>query len=231
LDPLARDWIDQRWHWLTDEFSSELMIDSPTVLPTNEFFPDPYDASDEAVRALTDRVCDYMRVSRHLVDIEFYSESNRPDFVNEHGQAIGGTAGLYDEGARYTIHLERAQRAEPMILVGTIGHELAHARLLGENRMSYDAFDNELVTDLTVVFHGLGIFLANAPRHWESDATVWPGTDKYKPEYMTAGMFGYALALRSWLREEPIPPPWRKFLKRSIRAEFDAAARFLTRAT
>jgi hypothetical protein len=97
---------------------------------------------------------------------------------------------------------------------------------MGENRVSGDAFDNELLTDLTVVFHGLGIFLANSPRYWESDATVWPNTSSLKPEYMTTPMYAYALALRSWLREEPFPA-WRKHLVPGVRAEFKQAFKFL----
>jgi hypothetical protein len=116
-----------------------------------------------------------------------------------------------------------------MHLVGTVAHELAHVRLLGDNRISADAYDNELTTDLTVVFHGLGIFLANAPRHWQSDAGVWPGTKVFKPEYMTTPMYAYALALRCWLREEP-SPSWQKHLKSGIRAEFKQAMKFLWKA-
>ena len=157
------------------------MIDSPTVLPTAVFFPGPYDGSEAAVRTLVDRVCEYMHVSPDLVDLAFYSEPNRAEFVNEDGFVIGGSAGLYEEGDRCRISLEENQFGRPMELVGTIAHELAHARLLGENRIPFDAIDNELLTDLTVVFHGLGIFLANVPRHWDSDATVWRGTDSYKP--------------------------------------------------
>jgi hypothetical protein len=224
---MTREWIEKRWRWLTDEFGSDLMIESATVLPTNEFFPDEYNPRDEdTVRALFDRVCEYMHVPRDLVDLELFSEDRRPHMVNEHGHALGGAAGLYEEGARTKIKLEHNQLAEPMVLVGTIAHELAHVRTLGEDRISPDAFDNELVTDLTVVFHGLGIFLANHPRHWHSDATCWPGTDVYKPEYMTTPMYGYALALRCWLREEGIPR-WLSHLNRDVRAEFKASLRFL----
>ena len=228
VDPVTRDWIDRRWRWLTDEFGSDLMIDSPTVLPTAEFFPDVYDPADEVtVRALLERVCDGMHVSRHLVDWEFFSEDRRPELVNSEGHALGGAAGLYEESERFTIRLERRQLEEPMQLVGTAAHELAHVRLLGESRISPDAFDNELLTDLTTVFHGYGLFLANVPRHWQSDATRWPGTDLYKPEYMTTPMYGYALALRTWLREEPTPPPWLRYLASAPRSEFKQAMRFL----
>jgi hypothetical protein len=202
------------------------MLDAPTVLPTAEFFPDPYDASDDAVGTLVDRVCEYMHVPRRLVDLDFFSEHDRPGFVDEAGHAIGGVAGLYHAGYRHTIRLERAQFHNPMHLVGTVAHELAHARTLGENRCSPDEFDNEILTDLTVVFHGLGVFLANAPRHWHSDAGTWPGTDVFRPEYMTTPMFGYALALRCWLREEPMPK-WKRQLSPGVRSEFKSALKFL----
>src|SRR5688572_1324138 len=192
VDPTTRQWIDQRWKWLTNEFGSDLMVGSPTILPTNEFFPDRYDErDDDSVRMLLNRVCEYMQVPVDLVDWKIFSDEGRPQTVNRDGHEIGGAAGLYQEGERFAISIERDQRADAMHLVGTAVHELAHARLLGENRISADAFDNELLTDLTVVFHGLGIFLANVPRHWQSDTAVWPGTDLYKPEYMTGAMYGY----------------------------------------
>jgi len=124
------------------------------------------------------------------------------------------------------IHLETSQLTEPMTLVGTIAHELAHLRLLGERRIDDDVFDNELLTDLTVVFHGMGIFLANAPRAWESDFTTWPGTEANRPEYMTQAMFGYALALAAWFRNER-KPPWAKHLQMDARASFKQGLRYL----
>ena len=113
-----------------------------------------------------------------------------------------------------------------MSLVGTLAHELAHQRLLGEDRIMSEVFDNELLTDLTVVFKGLGIFLANVPRSWDGDHSTWPGTALRKPEYMTGPMFGYALALLAWVRGED-RPDWQKHLRFGVRGEFRQALRFL----
>ena len=81
-----------------------------------------------------------------------------------------------------------------MGLVGTMAHELAHVRLLGESRIMREEFDNELLTDLTTVAFGLGVFLANTPRNWDSHLEKWPDSDLNRPEYMSPPMFGYALA-------------------------------------
>lgn len=113
-----------------------------------------------------------------------------------------------------------------MELVGTMAHELAHHRLLGEERLDDDEFDNELLTDLTVVFHGLGIFLANIPRAWESGFTNWPDTATSRPEYMTQPMFGYALAHAAWFRQER-KPHWAAHLRPDARASFKQGLRHL----
>jgi hypothetical protein len=227
VDAMTKQWIDGRWRWLTDQFGKELANDSPTVLPTAEFFPDHYDRSEQAVRTLVDRVCGFMSVSPSVIDLEFFNNANLPRFVNEDGFAIGHPAGTYHKGdSRFVIRIEQGQFERPMTLVGTVAHELAHLRLLGEGRITNDVFDNELLTDLTVVFHGMGIFLANCPRHWDSHVTTWPGTKTPMSRYMTTPMYGYAIALRCWLRNEP-RPAWRKYLKPAVRAEFRQALRFL----
>jgi hypothetical protein len=115
-----------------------------------------------------------------------------------------------------------------MSLVGTIAHELAHVRLLGEERIRPTVFDNELLTDLTVVYHGLGIFLANVPRTWESHLTYWPGTDALQTEYMHQAMFGYALAHMAWIRSER-KPEWSRHLRPDARASFKQGLDYLWR--
>lgn len=227
VDHHAKAWIERRLQWLADEFGQGVFARRAPILPLHEFFPDPYDASDESVRLLLDRVCGYMDADPALVDVELFTNRGEVWLVNERGQYLPREAGLYDaQSHRTVIHLETSQLGEPMVLVGTMAHELAHLRLLGEYRISDDAFDNELLTDLTVVFHGLGIFLANAPRAWRSDFSTWPGTDARRPEYMTHPMYGYALAHAAWFRNER-KPYWAKYLRMDARSSFKQGLRYL----
>lgn len=227
VDPAAKEWTEERFGWLAEQFGLDVFTRRAVILPAEDFFPDEYNASDESVRALLDRVCIYMDADPQRVELELFTDRADFSLVNDRGQYMPGEAGLYDEGShKTTIHLEASQLAEPMTLVGTMAHEIAHLRLLGEQRISADAFDNELLTDLTVVFHGLGIFLANVPRAWESDFTTWPGTDVRKPEYMTQPMFGYALAHAAWFRNERTPK-WSRYLSMGARACFKQGLRYL----
>jgi hypothetical protein len=227
VDPITREWIEHRWRWLSKEFGGDTMIDSPNVLPTEQFFPDKYDRSEDAVRVLVDRVSEYMGVASSQIDLQFYNNVRRPYLINEDGHGIGEAVGTYHQGdSQFVIRIEKAAFEESSKLVATVAHELAHIRLLGEGRISRKEFDNELLTDLTTVFFGMGIFTANSPGYHLSKSTTWPGTDVQKPEYMTTPMYGYALAYRCWLREESLPK-WRKHLGSGVRAEFKQVLRFL----
>ncbi|MGL4420159.1 MAG: hypothetical protein ACRCZF_05815, partial [Gemmataceae bacterium] len=171
--------------------------------------------------------CGYMDVVPDLVTLKLVAVAGKIDLVNEAGLALPDAAGTYEEGdSKFIIRLDQSGLADPMSLVGTIAHELAHARLLGESRISHTVYDNELLTDLTVVHYGLGIFLANVPRTWDSQYTKWPDTDLLKPEYMTAPMFGWAMAHLAWFRAEE-KPEWARYLNSSARANLKQGLRYL----
>ncbi len=226
-DASAKNWIEERLEWLAVEFNDSAFTGRTVVLPTPEFFPDPYDSSKKAVRMLLDRVCGYMDMVPELVALKFIKNKTSIYLVNEDGHAIPDAAGTYHEGRnKFVIRIDQSGMEDQMSLVGTIAHELAHVRLLGESRIMRDVFDNELLTDLTVVHFGLGIFLANAPRHWDAHYTKWPDTDLKKPEYMTPPMFGWALAHIAWFRDDH-KPGWARHLNSSARTNMMQGLRYL----
>ncbi len=226
-DPAAKAWLEKRLRWLSEQFEDSAFSGLPVVLPTRHFFPDPYDGSQASVRRMLDRVCRYMDVEPDRVVLKLVSRAGKVEMVNDAGRYLPDAAGTYrPSGENSVITIDRADLDPPINLVGTMAHELAHVRLLGERRIKSSVFDNELLTDLTVVFMGLGIFLANSPRAWHSQLSKWPGTTLNKPEYMTAPMYAYALAHLAWFRDEP-RPAWAKHLLWHFRPEFRQALRYL----
>jgi hypothetical protein len=226
-DPAAKRWVEERLRWLAGEFDGGAFGGGPVVLPTPEFFPDPYDGSKKSVRRLLYRVCEFMGVAPGLVELRFVADAGKIWLVNDAGHYLPGAAGTYEEGEhQFLIRIDKSGLDDPMGLVGTMAHELAHVHLLGEGRLPADSFDNELLTDLTVVHFGLGIFLANTPRNWESQYSKWPGRDLLKPEYMTPPMFGWALAHLAWFRGED-RPGWAKHLSSGARANLRQGLRYL----
>lgn len=228
VDPAAKRWIEGRLHWLSGQFGHETFTRRAVILPTADFFPDPMDGTEASVRKLLDQVCGYMDVDSDAVTLQLFTNRTELWLVNDSGKYLpNGFAGLYDHrDGRTVIHIETTELMNLANLVGTMAHELAHLRLMGENRVTGDEYDNELLTDLTAVFHGFGIFLGNCPRNWEGQYSTWPGTALRRPEYMSLPMFAYALAHAGWCRGQT-KPEWTPFLSLAMRSCLKQGLRYL----
>jgi len=199
----------------------------PLVFPTDDFFPEHYDYTQDAARVLMRRVCTYIGVSYESVILRVTKNSRRTWFVNHAGQYLPHAAGTFEAArGKYIITIDADELATPKNLIGTFAHEMVHARLLGERRLNSRAFDNELLTDLTAFALGFAVFLANSPRNWDSQNSRWPGTSLSRPEYMTPPMFGYALAHLAWFEGER-HPAWVAYLGPASKADFAQGVRFL----
>jgi len=220
-DPAAKRWMEDRLKWLAKQFGLHILLEAPVILPTAEFFPDPWDGSPKAVRRMFRRVCGYMHVNPDHMDLTLFDDKPFMDTMR---------AGTWQPSDTYgksgSVHLDRGGVYRPADLVGTMAHELAHQRLLGEGRFDPDTFDNELLTDLTAVYHGFGVFLANNPRKSTGELGYWPGTKLFMPEYLSEPMLGYAMAHVAWFRDEEWPQ-WAKHLRWAPRAVFKQGLRYL----
>jgi hypothetical protein len=228
-DPAAKRWLEDRLQWLSRQFGLHILLERPIILPTDAFFPDAYDGSPKTVRRLFRRVCTYMEVDPEAVEIQLYTDRT-PGSVVAIDPTRGFAAGTWHGGQgpwqKGIIRIERSALDRPADLIGTMAHELAHQRLLGEGRADAASFDNELLTDLTAVYHGFGVFLANNPRKSTGELGYWPGTKLRRPEYLSEPMLGYAMAHIAWCRDED-RPGWAKALRWAPRAVFKAGLRYL----
>src|SRR5438105_2840011 len=87
-------WVERRMLWLADRFGADRLLSARVVLPTDEFFPDPYRADPDSARRRLDRMCDYMGADPGPIALEV-----RPD------QEMPGAAGHYDPGGGLTIRV------------------------------------------------------------------------------------------------------------------------------
>jgi hypothetical protein len=210
--------------WLVSQFGRDRLLDGKVILPTEEYFPAPYDQSEGGARILLDQVCGYMDVDPASVDLFFYSERQQVVLNIEVVRPEGGTAGLYrEQNARTTISLEISRLADPISVVATFAHELCHAHLLGAGRISPKEDDHEPLTDLATVYFGMGIFVANATLRDKSyHVGNWEGWSISRQGYLTAPILAYALALFAWLRRET-QPGWAGYLRLDVRSPFREA--------
>jgi len=215
LDTAEKAWVELRMNWLSAKLGQQRLLHATVMLPTPEFFPDELDGSAEDASKVFRRLCNHVKVDPQ--DILLSVESN---------PAMTGAAGLYIQEIPPRILVNEFELSDSESLVAILAHELAHHRLMGEQRVSGEEFDNELLTDLTTVVLGLGLFLARSPRNWRSQYFKWEATDFNRTEYMSPPMFGHALAHLAWF-ENDRRPHWIRHLPYEARHSLKQAIRYL----
>jgi tetratricopeptide (TPR) repeat protein len=202
--------------WLVDQFGIERLLSTKVILPTAEFFPDPYSPTPQSARSLLDRVCGFMGVKPEQIELDFYSPE------------AGNTAGLYDRTAeRAKVWLEVSDVEDPGPVVAVMAHEVAHHLLLGEGRLTGEKEDHEPLTDLLTIFLGFGLFTTKSLlRETNFTAGNWNYSKWQRRGYLSFPACGYALAIFARNRQET-NPAWADYLRADVKDVFAAGARFL----
>jgi hypothetical protein len=230
--PVEQQWIDRSMDWFVTEFGTD-RLHGEVVLPTDDYFPGTYHGSREDIETVLYRLCRHMDIDPARVELELFASYDDPDLsghvpISTAGSDVAGHHLLRD--GRSVVGIRDDQTRRPMALVATIAHELGHALLLGEGRISPEREDHEPLTDLLTVFFGLGIFGANAAFDYSQEVR---GGYRYSGAsrlgYLTEPMYGYGLARYAWLRSEA-RPAWAAYLDSNPRAFFKRGLRYLARS-
>jgi hypothetical protein len=103
-------------------------------------------------------------VDRARIDLRFY-ESPSADVVAAAFNPVlhrEYALGAYQElDGRIDIWLETTSLREPASVVATLAHELGHVHLLADGHCDATTEDHEPLTDLLVVYFGMGLFVAS----------------------------------------------------------------------
>jgi hypothetical protein len=237
-----RQWVDNGFRRLEKILGRRRMLEATVILPTAEYFPDPYDRSQAAAEKLFQRVCGYMRVDRSGIELHIFPDETqelRTILPYWHGNS-GGCAGFYshDRGGdhdeagdepRMLVALRSTQLQDPLSLVATMAHELGHVILLGGGLMNPKTPDHEPMTDLLTVFLGLGIFNANsATRFQQRQDERRYSWSMQRLGYLPEEVYGYALAKFAIERAEE-KAVWTKHLSTNIRAYYKRSLSWLAK--
>jgi hypothetical protein len=212
----TKTWVERRMLWLAERLGIHRLANCQVVTPTDEFFPDRYDADYPSVRLCLDRMCGYMGVDPGAITLEVL-----PD------EALPNAAGLYEMRTRGNVCIAQSQLADPARLMATLAHEIAHEILLRGAHLTGTESDHEYITDLLTAFLGVGIFGANATirtSSWHGGGMSWWSISRLG--YLSSIEFGYALALVAFVRRE-VAPAWARHLRTDARKTLSAGLRFL----
>ena len=232
LDEETRLWLDEAMFWLFDTFGDEAVKSRKILTPTHEDLPITFDGQYATAEKALEIIADQMEIDIKEVKLDFYVEGHTQ---MSSGTRSGGamfmqpvegesySGGKYwgrQEDGKYHIWLEARKLNQPLELMATLAHELAHIKLLGEGRVEEN---NEPLTDLTTIVFGLGIFNANASFQYKQETgySAWS-----KLGYLTQMEWGYALAFFAYMRGER-EPEWINHLSTNIKSDFKKSINYI----
>lgn len=220
LNTWEKTWTETRWLWLMDRLGRDRLLKAQVITPTDEHFPDEYSGRPDQVRALLDRLCFHLGLDPLKIDLDVCTDEQLPN-----------AAGQYVPGERPLIRVAYSQLAQPSYLLATLVHELAHELLIGGGHEVAELWDHEWITDLAMVYVGMGIFGANGTlfEHYFTAGQVSSWTIG-RQGYLPSRIFGYALALFAWLRGES-RPAWAEHLRLDALAAISTGMKFLASST
>lgn len=224
-----KTWIDEDLNWLRTEFGEEHFMEINTITPTEDYFNRTFDGTEKDAEYILERTKELMKIEDVEIKLDFFSDSpvemadgtilTTPANIDGSWESASGTYEETEKGA--VISIEKEQLKNPISLIATISHELAHQILLGENRIDEN---DELLTDLTAITYGFGIFIGNSRFHFSSKEFGWQSSSQgYLPEQIIA----YTMAWLSNERNEEID--YSKFLNKSMKKYFDQSFEYLSK--
>jgi hypothetical protein len=230
VDEESKRWLESLFCWLLEEFGENVVKNTLVVLPDDDYFPHKFSSKREDIEILFDTVCEYMETTSEGFELVFYQNE---DEKLKHSlpywrSSTKDAAGFYrEEDDKYVVGLKLEEQVNPENLIATMAHEIAHARLLGEKRISHKNKNHEYLADLTTIIFGMGIFNANSAfnfsQHTSSRTIGWQAS---RQGYLSEEQFGYALAMFAYVRCEK-SPGWAKFLKIGVKHHFTNSSKYL----
>ncbi len=88
--------------WISSTFGADSMRRCPVILPTQEFFPDPYEADEDSAERIFSRVCSYLKVDRKRVTLRM--------IAGQHDDRGGASSFSPREGPRERTKVVRVSR-------------------------------------------------------------------------------------------------------------------------
>lgn len=205
------DFQIETYKWLLQNFGGKQFYESKElILPTEAFFPVKNDRSDKSVRQLFELVKKYAGLSNwpcklHKQEIDAEHRVAELLTIKNVEENPLGTFSL-DENYEAVITYNPKLAANPMQMVATISHELAHYLTNTAMEPPPGGWDNwEFATDIAATFLGFGIFQANSAfNFYQFNEAGIQGWQTSGGGYLSEAEHSYALAIFLRLKDIPL---------------------------
>lgn len=229
LDAERRHYFEHNLLWLKHTFPKPTIHKRKVYSPIASDFPIDWKKREETAHDLLSIVCKAMNIHPLEIQLEFFSNGRKMVDMGSYFEIVNSepntfeAAGEYfgkNENGKYLVALEEGLLQFPDNLIATLIHELAHVKLMGHAKMDYN---DEMLTDLTTVFFGFGIFNANTAFQFNRSNEGWSWRDL---GYLKIDEWAYALALYACFRKES-NPEWVQHLNPTIKKLFKKSTEYI----
>ena len=134
-------WIALSYDWFEKAFAKKLN-EQEIYLPNKSFLGFEFTGTEDDAISIVEIVADKLGVQDSSIEVYFFEEFQPMEFTDE------GVYSNYEEGSQlaeglyskvvdgiYEIGIEKTLLKDPIKLIATVAHELAHIKLLGEDRL------------------------------------------------------------------------------------------------
>jgi len=223
--PSADDqaWLINALALLLRSRGTHQFLSMPLVEPTPKFFPDPWSFSAEGLDRVVRRLMQYADLGSLEVRVGTFTD---PGFVSAKHDlgATHSVAGVFlglESGCVYFAFNEYAP-ADAAFMAGVMAHEVAHAyRAFHQLSDDTDRDREEWLTDVTGVYLGFGVLLANNSYRYRTQGEVVGARSHHswsahRVGYLSPQAFAYLLAIQ--MEARGLYGPERKRLLNELEA-------------
>ena len=233
VTPDDKVWIESNFEWMMHQYGVKPLLRVPITTAQGPFSR-YHNRIAESLQYYMEEVCVYMDVDPDDVALHVYSagdqgELDGPVRINFEG---GYTMGEYHHRnnltGKYDIHINQTITDKIQAVIATMAHEIGHVKLLGEYRTTANDEMHEYVTDLTAIYFGFGIVMANTvhTRETWTDNKGYSGWSIGKSGYLPMELRTHALAVQAYLQGQKAPA-WTDALDKGPRKMFQQALAWL----
>ena len=207
--------IDDAFLYLQELFGTEIMLKKPMLTIDDPIFKTQLKDKFDLIN-LAHTISTIMDLDPAQIKIDFFTS-------NENYSAAGLYHGKMNDG-RYKISLLENIYLDLEKSIATIAHELAHIKLLGEERIEENS---EELTDIVPLLFGFGIFNANAVFKFTGNNSErsWSTSQL---GYLSQADWGYLFALYRYVTVDK-EPEWLNYLNKTTAKDSQLAYDFIVK--
>lgn len=235
------EWQLAMFKWLIQSFSNaDFLAVTPTIPPDEGLFPVPAGTRERRAAAYFDHVRRMAGMEQWPCRLEA-GEDDRPRqitpgiaLVHESPSRPLGTFSAEPDGEDQlgiVIRYHPRLVDDPSALIATFAHELAHYLIHDRAEAPPGGWElDELATDLTAVYLGFGVFLANSAKQFEAFTSFdQMGWQTRRSGYLSEGALVTAIVIRERLGKRDPKQSAGPHLKRYLGADLKQADAWLAR--